>query len=388
MSVNRDWRLFWSYSAKSLKYAAIATLLVPIYFILMNPQFSEPHYWDHLLFSSRIGLQISLFHWLCSTLIYSGCYLHNPQLIVVIKKNLPLQLLKGLVLMVIALAISAALEPHISGRSFGLQSFTVGALVGGITFALVLFYIAYQQTREHNLQLRASTAESNLKVLRDQMQPHFLFNSLNSLAELIDTNSEAASSMVQTLADLYREILEASKSHLCPLESELRIIQKYLELEKLRFGSRLQFTIDISGLLETACSTNFKGGSLPLESQGVPSVWIPSLALQTIIENSIKHRISKVLEKGYVCVSIAKTDQGYWATIRDSGAVPKDWRGVHKTPSLNTGLANLQTRLQLFYGDRSQFQIQVTEEETIVQFWFSGLLETAHVLSNGEQHGV
>ncbi len=198
------------------------------------------------------------------------------------------------------------------------------------------------------MKLRAESAEANMNVLKNQMQPHFLFNSLNSLAELIDTNREYASKMTQNLSDLYREILESSKTLKSSLANELSIVQKYLELESLRFGKRLSFKI-----------------KAPENSE---KILIPSLILQTLVENAIKHGISQSLNGGIIEIDIAPNQNGYFIEIRNTAGVSQNLNN-----STGTGLMNTQSRLDLFYADKHQFSMSSESGMTVVHFWISGV---------------
>jgi hypothetical protein len=115
-------------------------------------------------------------------------------------------------------------------------------LVGSFICFMFLFYFAYKSSAQENLALKAAKAESELHVLKNQMQPHFLFNSLNSLSELIETNHGSAAGMAMKLADLYREILENSKRSLASLKSEVGIIEKLLGIgaDPVRFASEIR----------------------------------------------------------------------------------------------------------------------------------------------------
>lgn len=296
------------------------------------------------MFSSvRIGVQIATFCLVSSTLIYGALNLWNPAL----TKPISVKALIGLSTMTLAMWLCALVEPLISGRSFAFADSTKGLLIGGITFLLSLFFVAYRQTHEHNLKLRAESAESNLNVLKNQMQPHFLFNSLNSLAELIDSNKEYASAMTQKLADLYREILENSKKQVASVESELSIIKKYLELEKLRFGDRLRYKISVS--------------------DGLERVFLPSLALQTLVENAVKHGVSKSIDGGEIDIRVERNGTGYKVRILNSGS-----EIVESDTPRGTGIANTKARLDLLYGEKHAFTFRVKDNCAQVSFWFSG----------------
>jgi hypothetical protein len=343
----RDWREFFINSVKSLKTVAITSLLVPIFFVMMNTNYHEIGYFNNLVFSTRIGIQISLFSWFGFVISYIFIYIYRPDYLLKIKQSVLANILMGMSFMLIGLGLTHFLEPFLSGRDFGIQSLSVGLLVGGSTFLLCMFYGAYKKTEEINLKLRMESAEASLHVLNNQMQPHFLFNSLNSLVELIESHNDYAAEMTQKLADLYREILMNSKGQLASLESELAIIKKYLELEKMRYEERLSFSITVPSEIE--------------------NIYLPSLILQTLIENAIKHGISNSLAGGAINILIEKSNSlGYKAVIVSTGSTNK------AKVNSGTGLANTRARLELLYGDRHNFNIENSEQQTKVSFWFSG----------------
>jgi len=344
--MKRDWKEFYQYSKKSVSCAIWPPFLVPIFFVLLNPHFHQPHYFQSLLMSMRIAFQITSFHWLASILIFAGIFCFSPSLLVTFKKSVKYQIAHGLSLMIIGLALCSWIEPKISGSSFGIGDASVGLLVGGVTFLVFVFYAAYKHTHEHNLVLATHNAQNELHVLKNQMQPHFLFNSLNTLAEMIETKKEDTAEVVHELSDLYRELLENSKQALCTLESELKIIEKYLSLEKRRMRDRLHFQIQ--------------------HPENEEKIYIPSLLLQTLVENAIKHSISKSINGGYLEVNFQNLETGYRAHVKNSGAFQ------NKKTDKGTGLANSEKRLKLLYGEKAKFEIQSINHETIVSFYFSG----------------
>lgn len=236
--------------------------------------------------------------------------------------------------------------------------FAGSLFTGGLITAALIFRTAYRSSRRQVAELERATAESRYETLKAQMQPHFLFNSLNSLSELIDADMPEAASMTARLADLYRHILENSKEKTTTLASELTIIRDYLELERLRFGKRLQFSIKSE-----------------VDEQ---SVFIPSLILQTLVENAVKHGISPSIAGGEVEVN-ATVSNNKWTTIeiRNSGSPPKlskDGSFPATNNSTGTGLANAKERLTLMYGENHGFYFGLDDNgRTIARFSVSGV---------------
>lgn len=344
--MKRDWKDFNRYTLRSLKNVGYVLFLVPLFFFLLNPKVGGPEYWDDLIASTRIALQISLICWIGTALIYLGAYAWNPPLLLTLKKSVKFQMAQGLGLMILAMAFCSWAEPYISGGQFGMRQMSLGFLIGGLTLFAFIFYFAYRATREHNLSLAAESAVANLHVLKNQMQPHFLFNSLNTLAEMIEGKQENTADVVHKLSDLYREILHNSEEKLCSLESELAIIEKYLQLEKLRFGDRLDYHI------ERPADTG--------------TLYLPNLILQTLVENALKHGLGKLIEGGRIQVSFEKVESGFIASVKNTGEI--------QTPLAGTGigLKNTRERLRLLYGEKGLFDISSSGGHTEARFYFSG----------------
>lgn len=343
----RNWRLFWAYAIRSLKHVGWGIVLVPLFFFLMNPDSSAPNYWFEMARSTRIGFQIAMIYWVIMTGVYAIVFVKNPDDIEPKKVSIKFQILTGIPIMLFGIWVSAQIEKYLNGSSWGIRGYTTSLLIGGITFSLLVIYYSYKRTVEHNLKLKVESAESSLNVLKNQMQPHFLFNSLNSLSELIAADKSEASVMAQKLSDLYREILENSKKPLCSLESEVGIIEKYLELEKLRFGERLSYNITVP--------------------ESSANIFLPSLTLQTLVENAIKHGVSKCVEGGHVDIKIEKEGSGYKAKVQNTS------ESVVSLNKRGTGIENTKSRLNLLYGDSHGFRLINENQKTTASFWFHGV---------------
>jgi sensor histidine kinase YesM len=192
-------------------------------------------------------------------------------------------------------------------------------------------------------------AEARISSLESRIHPHFLFNTLNSIAALIPTDPQLAEDTVGKLASLLRLSLNANHSGLVPLNQELKIVRDYLEIEKTRFGSRLSYEISVPVILE--------------------EVKVPPLALQSLVENSVKHVVSQ-------------RSQG--ATIHIAGSIigPKDSSRIHleviddgpgfslDAISPEHGLGNLITRLELLFSGAGQLEVTRENEMTVVRLSF------------------
>lgn len=221
---------------------------------------------------------------------------------------------------------------------FGQSSFYVI-----VFFMWTVFYFTYHYFDRYNKSLKyeASMIEIELNNLKSQLNPHFIFNALNSIRALVDENPSKSKQAINQLANILRNSLALDKKGLTKFEDELRIVKDYLGLEGIRFEERLKTEFDIHPL-----SKNFL---------------VPPLMIQTLVENGIKHGISKLTQGGIIQVK-TYVDRGYMKIhIRNSGhLVNGSKRNKH-----GLGIENTVQRLKLLYGDESSFRI-VNENDNFV----------------------
>jgi two-component system, LytTR family, sensor kinase len=188
--------------------------------------------------------------------------------------------------------------------------------------------------------LQARLAEANLDALQRQLHPHFLFNTLHTISALIHRNADAADAMLARLSDLLRLTLNRVRIRQLPLKDEVDFIQKYLEIERARFGDRLRVVFDIdSKLLDAA---------------------VPSLVLQPIVENAVKHGIGPKVGGGRIDI-IARTEGDQLCLIvRDDGyGVP-----TVELDALNegVGVSNTRARLAQLYPNQHRFEFRAPHD--------------------------
>jgi sensor histidine kinase YesM len=188
-------------------------------------------------------------------------------------------------------------------------------------------------------------AEAQLSSLESRIHPHFLFNTLNSIAALIPSDPVRAEDTVGKLASLLRFSLNAKQSGLVPLSQELKIVRDYLEIEKTRFGSRLRYNIAVPDSLA--------------------SVKVPPLALQSLVENAVKHVVSKRAEGAMIQVTgTIESDRIHLEVVDDGPGFTLD------AISSDHGLGNLIARLELLFGAGGQLEVGRKEEKTAVRLSF------------------
>jgi LytS/YehU family sensor histidine kinase len=209
----------------------------------------------------------------------------------------------------------------------------------GVYFALVgiehaLWYMAQAREREAQAaRLAAQLAEARLGALRMQLNPHFLFNSLNAITVLVrDQNSAAASRMLELLSDVLRLVLRAGGSHEASLSTELEFLERYLAIEQVRFSDRLRPCIDVDPAIRSAT--------------------VPQFILQPLVENALRHGISRRADAGLLEVRGHRDGDTLVLTVRDDGP------GVGRSlPGAGVGLPNTRARLAALYGNRASLEI-------------------------------
>lgn len=183
---------------------------------------------------------------------------------------------------------------------------------------------------------------ADLMALRSQINPHFLFNTLNSLTELVHESPERAEDAIEKLSFIFRYTTKESDKNLVPLGNEVKLITAYLELEKIRFGERLSFHVNIA--------------------PEVMDKEIPAFVLQTLVENCIKHGIAKVLHKGVVKVEAYQENGQVVIEVLDNGP-GIDLSRIYKS----TGLSNTIKRFENIYGIKNLLHFENTGEGTLVR---------------------
>jgi sensor histidine kinase YesM len=188
-------------------------------------------------------------------------------------------------------------------------------------------------------------AEARLSSLESRIHPHFLFNTLNSIAALIPSDPMRAEDTVGKLASLLRFSLNAHQSGLVPLSQELKIVRDYLEIEKTRFGQRIRYEIDVPDALQ--------------------DVRVPPLALQSVVENAVKHVAAKRPEGVSIRVSGARDANRINLDVLDDGP------GFSlSTITPEHGLGNLVARLELLFGSAGELAVSRENEKTMVRLVF------------------
>ncbi|MCO5260054.1 MAG: histidine kinase [Crocinitomicaceae bacterium] len=212
----------------------------------------------------------------------------------------------------------------------------------GIYFTYHFFQKSNQQELD-NLSLEAAKNEIELKNLRSQLNPHFLFNSLNSIRALVEIEPQSAKSAITTLSNLLRKSLVSGKENLISIDEEIEIVKNYLDLEKIRFEERIKITWNID--------------------QQLSSFLIPPFIIQTLVENAIKHGISQNIDGGFIKISTQHLNNQLLIIVENSGK-------LKNTIDTGIGVENTKRRLAIQYNNKAHFSISQVGENVVATLTF------------------
>lgn len=187
-------------------------------------------------------------------------------------------------------------------------------------------------------QLVKQLVEAELRALRAQINPHFLFNSLNSVAELIVTDPLAAEEMIIRLAKIFRHVLTYHDRPFSSIHEEISFLRTYLEIEKVRFGDRLQVNFDVQ--------------------ESVAPLSVPTLILQPLVENSIKHGLGPKVGENRLTIRARRQTDFVELTVEDNGVGANALNRLSGNGSTGLGLRNVEERLQTVYRGNARFSFE------------------------------
>jgi signal transduction histidine kinase len=211
----------------------------------------------------------------------------------------------------------------------------------------IMAVIAQEVERFRNSEMQRLVSQAELRALQSQINPHFLFNALNTLYGIIPRGASGARKTVLNLAEIFRYCLQSEKSFI-PLSDELQIVNAYLDIERLRLGPRLETEIEI-------------------DENALP-VLIPILSIQPLVENAIKHGLSTKSEPGLLRLQAKMRDNEVVITVQDTGPGMSGPVPGNGQTRVGVGLANVKRRLRLCYGPDADLLIESSSEGTKIQF--------------------
>jgi two-component system, LytTR family, sensor kinase len=348
------------------KDRSIALFLHPVIFVgsvtLLGLLFGlqdwvHVHSWNkHTVITFRLlmaawGVQYFLLGAICWLLWWRfGKHVQNASLLNMAMVVLPLSLAVGVLeeMIWVMLFPQLPLGPHMTywqRVAFELDAELADSVVLFWTIFFLLrgigYYQLYREKEYVTLQLQTQIANAQLRALRMQLNPHFLFNTMNSISSLMQTDITAADKMLEQLSSLLRITLERGEVQLIPLSDEMEFIEMYLAMQDRRFTGRVRQEIFVEPDLHDAL--------------------VPAMLLQPVIENAYTHGLSKLERDGRIVVDIRRQDESLAISVVNSGL------GLHPLPKNGSqhrgvGIANVKDRLLLHYGRDQAFTIEEQEQ--------------------------
>ncbi len=214
--------------------------------------------------------------------------------------------------------------------------------IGMLIYFSINYFENYKKKEIESLIWEAAVKDYELKTLRSQLNPHFMFNAMNSIRALIEEDPESAKSALTKLSNILRYSLQMERMEKVSLEDEMEIVKNYLELESIRFEERLKYKINIEN--------------------GSSKIGIPPMMIQTLVENGIKHGISKIPGGGAISITTRIDNSKLYLEIRNSGNINED----DLKNSNGFGVNNTKHRLNLLFGEEAKFSLQNEDEKNVI----------------------
>lgn len=273
-----------------------------------------------------------------------------------LKNTIPRILTASIITGIIIYALVFAAS-YLAG-TFKQEEYNFARLVAGIinTSILILlwcliYYVVhymenYKKKEIESLIWEAAVKDYELKTLKSQLNPHFMFNAMNSIRALIEEDPESAKVAITKLSNILRYSLQMERMERVPLEDEIETVKNYLDLERIRFEDRLKYKLDID--------------------RSTQKIEIPPMMIQTLVENGIKHGVAKITEGGEIQLKskLLTTSNGskLKIEIRNSGHFSEE----QLRNSSGFGVSNTKHRLNLLFGDDAHFSIMNENGNTVL----------------------
>lgn len=225
-----------------------------------------------------------------------------------------------------------------------------------------LLYVRFSEQRSHAAregQLALAVREAELRVLESQINPHFLFNCLNSIRALVEMDPVRAQDMLTRLANVLRNSLRPNREHSVALAAEVEAVADYVALEAVRFADRLQARIAVD--------------------PDVAKCLVPPMMLQTLVENAIKHGIGKTAGPGDLVITARKEQDALCLVVENTGLL-----AAPPAKGTQFGLRNIRERLRLLYGDRASLRLEAANGRVMATVLMPAVLMPTVPMSVGQ----
>ena len=320
--------------------------LISIVNIVLYISFNE------LTFSRLLVTLYLSFTGICLTHIYRSIIRKKDWLSLPLKQIIPRILFASIIIGVFIVILLYAVNIFIG--VYHLSKFSAGAFIFSsfnlsiVVLVWVLIYFSvhyfenYKKAEIESLIWEAAVKDFELKTLKSQLNPHFMFNALNSIRALIQEDPNSAQTAVTKLSNILRYSLRIERMETVSLEDEMLTVEDYLALETVRFEERLRYKIKLDPVSK--------------------NVDIPPMMIQTLVENGIKHGVSKRREGGEIKITSEVIDSKLKIEIKNSGQIDADLLQKAK----GFGISNTKHRLSLLYGGKAVFSIRNYSENEVI----------------------
>lgn len=215
-------------------------------------------------------------------------------------------------------------------------------------YYVIRYFQGLQKQEQEKSELAIKNKEMQISLLKSQINPHFLFNTLNSISTLMHSSKEKARRVITQLSDIFRYALDSHSDEMVKLIHEINFIENYVKIQQVRFGERLQFETDI----DPDC--------LGIE--------IPPMILQPLVENAVKYGIAPKEDGGTIYLTVRRSGKIIFFEVRDNGLGSKA-KKIMDGSSSGVGMANTDQRLKSYYGRQSGLRIRSNDKGYAVSFF-------------------
>jgi two-component system, LytTR family, sensor kinase len=215
-------------------------------------------------------------------------------------------------------------------------------------YYVIRYFQGLQKQEQEKSVLAIKNREMQISLLKSQINPHFLFNTLNSISTLINSSKEQARKVITQLSDVFRYALDAHSEELVNLSKEIEFIENYVRIQQVRFGDRLRFERDID---PTCLNTK-----------------VPPMILQPLIENSVKYGIGPKQEGGTIFLTVRRSGSIIFFEVKDNG-IGVNAKKIMDKSSSGIGMANTDLRLRNYFGPQSHLRVRANEKGYSVNFF-------------------
>ncbi|GHN00378.1 hypothetical protein WSM22_18670 [Cytophagales bacterium WSM2-2] len=215
-------------------------------------------------------------------------------------------------------------------------------------YYVIRYFQGLQRQEQEKSELAIKNREMQISLLKSQINPHFLFNTLNSISTLVHTSKEQARKLITQLSDVFRYALDAHNEEMVKLSKEIEFIESYVRIQQVRFGERLKFERDID--------------------QTCLNIRVPPMILQPLVENSVKYGIGPKQDGGTISLTVRRSGSIIFFEVKDNGLGSKA-KKVMDGSSSGIGMANTDMRLKSYFGPQSRLRVRATENGYSVNFY-------------------